>query len=526
MRSGRLSLVVLASTFAAACGVFGSSDDPAPPDAPPDRSGENAQPPVTGEPLKGVFVSSSQGADTNDGGGDDRPVKSLAMAMKLAQARQVRVLACAEEYQEALVVVDGVSVYGNVDCKGSPWVQKDGAHATVRAPSTPGLVANGITKPTRIEAVDVLAADATKGATSAGTSYGALVKDSTNLTLAKATITAGNGSDGDDGAEPPASAQVATGDADARASTNQFFCTNGTFVVPCNQVKVHSGTPGGTRTCSAGPQPGPGGRGGDGRVYNAQQPVNDPNVLGGDGLIEQGSPATATAQTNQGGQTEGAIGLRGKDGANGDNGKNGSWTFGAEGFLPGDGTPGQLGGAGQGGGGGAGRESWCFSVGNCSVPPSNPQNPVALAANGAGGGAGGCAGVAGTPGKGGGASVALFSWKSTVTLDDVTLVAKVGGRAGKGTLGLVGGAGGKGGAASQYTFGGADGGNGGNAGLSGHGAPGPSIALAFTEPAPVRVKNVVLTPGRAGEGQPELSRGTQSIPASVSDAYKEWPVTP
>ncbi len=517
--------LVVGSVLASACGVFGGEDTDVPP-APPDRSQENATPPVSGQPLEGVFVSSSRGNDDADGT-QDRPLKTLGKAVSLARQKQLRVLACAEEYREALVLQDGVSIYGDLDCNATPWVRKEGARSKLLAPSSPALLARDVTKATRIEAVDVVAPDGNKGDGGNGSSIGAWVKDSSNLILAKATITAGNGAAGTDGADPPASAQSSTGIADGFAGSEQVHCQDGTFATftkPCADVRRHDGAPGGNRACLVGPQPGPGGRGGDGRKYNQNVALDDPDVIGGDGLIEQGYPLSPTPQTAQGGSTEGSPGGLGTNGSNGANGANGAWSFGAEGFVAGNGTAGGIGTAGQGGGGGAGRENWCNpnNVATCltQFPPQNALQPYYFAAAGAGGGAGGCVGIPGTPGTGGGASIAAISWKSSVTFDNVKLVAKTGGRAGRGALGLPGQAGGKGGKGTTFTFFGGDGGRGGHPGLSGHGAPGPSIALAFTDPAPVRV-NLELTPGQPGAGQEPLTRETQSLPAVTGEALGE-----
>jgi hypothetical protein len=512
MRHARAAAFRLLPLFLAACGVFGSDDAvPEAQPAPADRSDQNAVPPVTGVALEGIFVSASRGDDTGPGS-EDQPVKTLGRAVALAGERQLRVLACAEEYPEVLTLQDGVSIYADLDCNAKPWARKDGARALLKPAKSPALVGKNISKATRIEGLDVRAADATEA--SGGSSIAALLSDSKNLTIAKATFTAGAASGGIDGADAAPGAQNATGDADGRAAASQFRCTEGTFTVACNQVKVHSGALGGSRTCSAGPQPGPGGRGGDGRVYSSGVKVNDPGVLGGDGLIEAGKPYASTADTAQGGVGGGAAGATGANGASGASGTNGVWSFTANGFTRGDGTAGQIGGAGQGGGGGSGREEWCYDGSlNCSTPPNDPTKPVALASNGAGGGAGGCAGVPGAAGTGGGASVALLAWKSPITLEKVKLASGTGGRAGAGTLGLAGQPGGKGGASSAQTFGGGPGGRGGHAGLSGNGAPGPSIGLAFTDGlAPIRI-DVELVAGRGGAGQPALTRETQSLPA-------------
>jgi hypothetical protein len=212
-------------------------------------------------------------------------------------------------------------------------------------------------------------------------------------------------------------------------------------------------------------------------------------------------------------------------------GANGTWTFGSNGFVPGDGMAGANGLPGQGGGGGAGTTAlWWFAPTYPNVTPA-PLSPdalppgVALGASGAGGGAGGCGGIAGSPGKGGGASIGLFVSNSDVIINGPSLIrAKKGGRAGKGTIGTLGTEGAAGGskvAGADFSgSAGGKGGNGGAAGLSGHGAPGPSIALVFSGNRPIMTQ-VDLVAGTAGAGVAELTRDGQTLPAVTGVAKQE-----
>ncbi len=515
----RVLLVTVPTVTVLACG-----SDTA--EIPPDRSAENAIPPVEGVPLDGVFVSATKGDDFTGNGSAGAPLKTLGAAILLADKQQVRVIACAEEYKEALTVRDGISMYGNVDCNVSPWKRVETLRAAVRSPSIPALTATSIARTTRIEGFHFIAPDALPTPSGSGaTSIGGEIRDAKQLTIAFTTVQAGNGSGGADGVEPPVDAQGATGEGTGGPAFGQAFCAN-QFTVACSQVKKNGGGAGGTRTCVAGGNPGPGGKGGDGRVYDNAVPVTDPAVFGGDGLIEAGDATFATAATARGGTTAGERGQDGLPGTDGKSGQNGNWTFTAAGFVPGNGTTGEIGKPGQGGGGGAGREEWCINgVNPCTVAnPSQPfERPYWFASSGAGGGSGGCAGVPGTAGFGGGASIGLLSTKSVVTLVSVELVGGKGGRAGKGALGLVGQGGAVGGIPSSTTSGAGKGGRGGHAGLSGHGAPGPSIALVYSEPAPVREGGTLL-PGEPGERQPEILREGQRQSASESRALTEYPI--
>ncbi len=61
----------------------------------------------------GVFVSSSMGADAG-AGTKAAPVKTLAAA--ITQAKGGRVYACAEAFTEAVTLVEGVTIFGGLDC--------------------------------------------------------------------------------------------------------------------------------------------------------------------------------------------------------------------------------------------------------------------------------------------------------------------------------------------------------------------------------------------------------------------------
>lgn len=508
-----LPLVVLA------CGVFSGEDPPAE-EAPPDRSGENAEPPpaVSGKPIDGVYVSSSKGSDDGDGS-YLRPLKSLNAAFALAQVKQLRVLACAEDYTENITLVDGVSAYGDHDCAQDLWPRGE-KRAVVRAPKSPAMVATKIQKPTRLDGFEIVAPDldtAPAPTPAEASSIGGEIRDSKGLILSKVTIRAGKGAPGVDGVDPPASDQVQGGTPNGKVGQAQFACPPSPyFGLTCAQITKTVGAAGGTRTCSIGGNGGPGGAGGDGRYFLNGTKVNDPTLISGDGLVEQGRPLAATAETAKGGLASGT-GTNGNPGLPGDLGANGAWSLSAEGFIPGDGVAGGPGKPGQGGGGGGGAECWQAAVGACSTqPPSGNYGSV----SGGGGGAGGCGGIPGTAGTGGGASIALFLVASPITLEEVTLVSSTGGRGGKGAMGVVGFPGGGGGPAAQFGGAGGNGGRGGHAGLSGHGAPGPSIALAYTGAALTRT-GVKLEPGEGGPGAPKLEREGQVIPATVGESLAE-----
>ena len=498
----RSVLLGLMATTVVACGVFSSSDDaPAKEDPglpPPSTPQDNSTPPpaVGGEAPVGVYVSSSQGQD--DGSGSAvRPLKTLARAFALAKEKGLRVIACAEEYAENVTLLDGVSAYGYYDCKKTPW-ERGAPRAVVRAPATPAMVAKDITQPTRLEGFEVRSPDldGAPATDDAGTSIALEVRGSTGLTVSEVLLHAGKGAPGTDGVEGPLNSRTATSNGTAAVDQHARSCPAFTEASgKCGTIGI-PGPAGGTTTCAIGPSGGPGGQGGDGRIWVG--------FTQGEKTGEQkGRPLVATAATGVGGLNENASGLgkglaalRGANGAEGPDGQNGAWSLTATGFTRGNGTAGGPGMPGQGGGGGAGSSGYFQSSGVLTSPPEGL--PYYATATGGGGGGGGCGGQPGTPATGGGASIGALVIASAVTFERSRIETSAGGRAGKGNLGtsgIVGGTGGQGTVHTISTTGkGGDGGSGGHGGASGHGAPGPSIALAYS------TKKPTLTEVRSGAG--------------------------
>ncbi|HEY8076682.1 MAG TPA: hypothetical protein VIF62_21300, partial [Labilithrix sp.] len=65
MRRAASSIVMLFTV--AACGAFGTKDDSTDTPPPPATPDQNAQPPIPGAALVGIFASSSKGAPDGDG---------------------------------------------------------------------------------------------------------------------------------------------------------------------------------------------------------------------------------------------------------------------------------------------------------------------------------------------------------------------------------------------------------------------------------------------------------------------------
>lgn len=526
-RTSLSSSVLLMSLLSSACSIFGASEDiAAPPPASEEADAGTADnppapepPPLSGTPLVGVFVSASRGVADSDGA-KNRPLKTLASAIALAKTRKQPVYACAETYNEALVLVDGVSLFGYFDCSGAEWTRV-AAHATIASPTSPAVRAENLLLNARFEGFDVAAPDFAGNAepsVPAKSSIGMLIKSSKNLGIANAIVRSGKAQGGADGVEPPSNVELNGTDIAGNTAYRQAAGCVDLVVGYCQNTKQYElGSRGGTSKCTVGPNGGPGGAGGDAAFY-----VGFTRKTGGAEF--HGLPLVANATTAAGGALRSG-GANGSAGANGVAGANGSWGFAVDGtFTPANGTAGGNGQPGLGGGGGGGSDFWQVAGGATSPP--NDGNQYHYAGTGGGGGAGGCGGLAGTPGTGGGASVALLVIDSaSITIEETRIESGAGGRAGKGALGTIGNQGGVGGGSGSpaYEWGGAggSGGAGGAGGPSGHGSAGPSIAMAFHGTRPTLKGAVDLIAGTPGDGQPALVRADRSVPAVAGEAKKE-----
>jgi hypothetical protein len=170
--------------------------------------------------------------------------------------------------------------------------------------------------------------------------------------------------------------------------------------------------------------------------------------------VVAGGPGATGSAGAQGAMGSGTCTIVG-DGGNGSPGDPGTGgtvgTFGASGFTPGSsGTTGATGGAANDGTAGGQGSSNPNCADSCSPPPpaacgacaigsyatatADPGYPGYPGCPGAPGGGGG-------PGYGGGASVAIYSWGATVTVQNGSLTAGDGGQGGNGGIGGSGGTG-------------------------------------------------------------------------------------
>jgi hypothetical protein len=501
----RIVSVVVVSGLIVGCGAF-SGDDPAPEAPAPGTPADNAKPPPPdGKPIPGVYVSTSLGNDDGTGS-PERPLKTLKKAFALANDQHLRVIACAEVYEENLTLVDGVSAYGYYECAVTPWKRGE-RRAVVKAKESPAVIAKGVKLPTRIEGFEIVAPDVDKAPATetSGSSIALEVRDSRELAISESLLRGGKASPGSDGEAGPENSVTVPGE--GAPARDQGATTCNPMVVVCTARVVQGGPGAAAAACAIGAPGGAGGQGGDGRFHIG----SDPNTVAAE---HRGRPLIASASTAIGGGVR-LAGETGTAGPDGSDGVNGAWSISATGFLRGNGTAGTAGQPGQGGGGGGGTASWFQQSGLAGSPV--PLPPYWETATGGGGGSGGCAGQPGTPATGGGASIGALIVASSVSIELTRVESSAGGKAGLGNLGRKGTFGNKRGVGAfvngfAITGAGGPGGPGGNGGASGHGAAGPSIALAFSGTRPVLTKTE-LVPGPGGAGQPEL-RGITPLGAN------------
>ena len=484
---------------------------------------------VVNETL-GVFVAPASADASTDSPDGTRahPFSKMQEAIASASGQNKRVYACAGTYAEQIVIANGVSMFGDLDCNDG-WKVVSDKHASVAAPASPAATAEGISKPTRIEAIDLVAPDGTLANPS---SIALVANGSPALAIASSTIHAGKAAKGNDGIE---GAQLSNGaNADGGDNSNALLENCSGFSqnpVSCT-TRHRTASPGGSNVCTGASRTivaGSGGNGGTG-IGNAvvasgttffefaNQYYMTPTYLATDGSA---AGAAAGGVRGSGVNAAGANGAAGASGMNGTS-ASGPGTISAQGFSTSDGRPG---GDGNVGGGGAGGSGYDYVTESST---SFPTNDAIYFTNGGGGGAGGCPGLAGSAGAGGGASIAIIANDSPFTLDSCIVQASDGGDGGKGTFGSNPTAGGAGGgdldpgacnpfAAScltgHHSHHGGIGGAGGEAGWSGSGAGGPSVGIAY-HGAQVILVSTTPSIGNAGKGVDAMTSGAKTIPAT------------
>lgn len=508
-----LALLLVAAT-SGACATFTTDDAPVAPRAGgAQEEGPKAAPvPRTPDPgelteVFGYFVART-GKDTNDGS-RAAPFATIQHAITMGTKAGKRVYVCNGTYREALTLGDSISIIGGLDCADGSWKYGD-SRARVAAPTSPAVLAKGITSPTRIDGLDIVAPDATEAGAS---SIGLLADHSTALTIAGSTINAGNGASGAAGADAvqltldAAAAAGGASLADARCMLNATCdAVGGAFFVWAKP----NGAAGGVSTCAgaAGHGGQSGGVGGSGGLFITSGTVQLGFSFGYYGASLANAPSSGEDRPR-------TVADAGVDGTNGK----------PVGTLTPDGYVGTSGGAGTDGAPGNGG-----SGGRGSPPRTRAlyAGDVWRGLGGPGGGAGGCPGLAGTPGGGGGASIALALVESPVVVEGSQLIAAAGGAGGLGSFGSDPTEGGLAGTnlSGDVNDAARDGGRGGTPGISANGTSGPSFGILFVG-APARLVGASkVTAGDGGMALPLSSRtdgfgNVRTIPSSPAGLSKE-----
>lgn len=406
----------------------------------------------------GAFVDATAGSDANNGT-KAHPMKTIQAALAKGLPR---VYVCAGTYAEHVKVTNGVGVYGGFSCADWSYAV---ANVVSIAPADAGYAVEiaDVADVVVLEDVSILA----QAGTAALPNSVAIFAHGSKLTMKRATAIASDGYVG-------TSSTVGS-------NYDQATAPDGLVGAGAGVVAIAGPAPACDAVCKNGAHS-TGGRGfGAGGGFGSGTPAM------------AGGPAIPGVPGGAAGVPASCSGLgAGQDGASGPNGTDAPaptsiGVLSAAGWAPASGAAGaSFGSPAQGGGGGGG---------------SN-------AANGAGGGGsgacGGCGGAPASAATGGGASIALLSFESTLTLTESILTSGAGGNGGNGSAGQPGQSGGHGGPAFSIGCQGGNGGTGGAGGASAGGAAGLSVGVLYvakTVKTPVidGATMNAITPGTAGQ---------------------------
>lgn len=447
---------------------------------------------IDGDVATSVFVDVEEGDDEDNVLGDLRhPFKTINAAIAFAATKDPKppVLVSKGQYQEQVMMRDGVSVYGGYDAS-TAWSRNIAKNRTTviwsgqETQAVRAVVAQNISSTTVLQGFSIRAQGSVQ---SSGSSYGVYVyQANSGLIIEHNEIQSGNGMDGRNGKN----GTNGLNGKDGGVGSGSFEYDRCQLCLGCNIADFNALMKpglGGDSPCDN-----HGGKGGNGGRRHSAGSNGEPGQING-------------GTAGLGGASEGLNGGPGGPGSNGNVGANGNGGVAAGTLTPGglwvpgggnngdDGQPGR--GGGGGGGGGGDTDAFCFSAG----------------AAGGGGGAGGCQGTGGEGGTGGGGSFGIFIVEAKPVLRNNTIQSGYGGNGGMGGAGGTGGeggAGGNGGAAADQDVGtiglggkGGPGGRGGNGGAGGGGAGGAafSIYILGASSDPVCSDND-LTPGAGGMG--------------------------
>ena len=470
------------STCAGATG-WGACAPPSATDDPDATYTDNNCDGIDGDITKGIFVA---GAGTNTatcGLTHTTPCQTISFGIvRGVQTSRPNVYVQAGSYNEVVVLLNGVNVWGGYDFNWQRGPYSDAAHrvtVTGGQDTTAGGDGEYLTVRAHDLIVPVTMADLVlQGPTAQGlggasgldgrSSYVVHARASM-LTLSRVQIVAGTGATGGNG----------SAGADAVLVDAQSFMTGGTggngdqFITACNSGSRGPGGGAAGNSCSSSPSArsmdgGGGGRGGTMDTscsllspdFNARPGDNGGDavfITGGFGVHGNGGSGGGTC----GPTTSGGPGFVANGGAGGAVG--GGYLGGTSSLYwyarqGGSGTTGENGSGGGGGGGGGGCDNGTDAYG----------------AGGGGGGAGGCAARSGGGGGGGGGGAfgIVAVGMSAVSVDSCSLTRGVGGSGGTGGVGGRGQSGGGSGPGGGSFPGSAMPGSGGPGAHGGHGGGG------------------------------------------------------
>ncbi len=458
----------------------------------------------------GIFVATNGSNSAACGLSYTSPCSTISFAIiRALQSSRGEVYVQAGDYNEIVVLVNGIDIYGGYDLNWQRDVHTDFQHrVTITGAQDNGsggdgqyltVRAHNLVVSTTIADLVIVGPDAVGSTAQGARSSSAIHIDGAIVDLQRVSIIAGNGANGQNGSagQPGTSAS-------AQAAANGSIGGNANeFTTSCNSTSHGDGGNGGVNACPAGRNPN-GGNGGNGGEMDTDCDClfgacvcgpcastagdaggNAAHVLGTLGLGGGGGPSCgAPTPPGRDGRIQNGAG---GNGANGNGSLTGGYWFANAGTA---GGLGQHGGGGGGGGGSGGCDAGLDSYG----------------AGGGGGGAGGCAATtAGGAGQGGGGSFGIFvTGASSLNASECTIqrgTGGTGGAGGTGGHGQRGGVGRAGGLADGDSKAGAAGGNGAHGGHAGGGGGGSGgISAGIYSLNSTIVQDCVISGGSAGNG--------------------------
>ncbi|MES2591176.1 MAG: PKD domain-containing protein [Bacteroidota bacterium] len=439
-----------------------------------------------------IIYVTPNGASSGAAGTKANPA-SLPYAFTLANAtdNQIRLSVGNYNISNHLLMISGVTLDGGFD-PANNWKKTNSLKTVIFRDSL-----NMVPNPNRLVAVEcksimnfgvhditIIVSDANPNDVGVST-YGVHVSQSSNYSLSRLNVTAGNATDGIDGVAGIDGVNGEDGSPGEPGEEDGGCCTQG-----------GAGGAGTYPGSNAGGNGGDGGSRGSGKCLFSGSNNAPPGSVGQNGMGTGGGAGGAggtgvcalivSIGCDAGPANYGDPGLDGLPGADGADGANGIIVFDSY-FMPGDGQDGDQGEHGGGGGGGGGGGSQ-----GCILTCAGNYNGAGPGGNG--GGEGGQGGFGATGGKGGGGSFGVYIDTNGVNTALKDCLLNVG-LQGNGSLGGTPGGNGGGSSGSDTVAtscdlgkpgAGGDGGTGGKGGSGGNGVPGVSLPF-FEDPAGIAI---------------------------------------